>query len=105
MADAWARIEEWKCAHNQNRPQSAFGGLTPAEFAEQLKLARKVALNPDQRRGEIRLVMQDQSEWANAIRAAHGLDGADTLKGGRGNDLFFAARDRISYSVDAVKIT
>ena len=43
MADARARIEEWRCDYNQNRPHSALGGLTPAEFADQLKPARKVA--------------------------------------------------------------
>lgn len=43
MADARMRIEEWRCDYNQNRPHSALGGLTPAEFADQLKPARKVA--------------------------------------------------------------
>lgn len=43
MADARVRIEEWRTDYNQNRPHSALGGLTPAEFADQLKPARKVA--------------------------------------------------------------
>lgn len=43
MDDARMRIEEWRCDYNQNRPHSALAGLTPAEFAEQLKPARKVA--------------------------------------------------------------
>jgi transposase InsO family protein len=43
MGDARARIEEWRCDYNQNRPHSSLGGLTPAEFAGQLKTARKVA--------------------------------------------------------------
>ena len=43
MADARARIEEWRSDYNQNRPHSALGGLTPAAFAEQLKPARKIA--------------------------------------------------------------
>ena len=43
MADVRIRIEEWRCDDNQNRPHSALGGLTPAEFADQLKPTRKVA--------------------------------------------------------------
>jgi putative transposase len=43
MADVRIRIEEWRCDYNQNRPHSALGGLTPAEFADQLKPTRKVA--------------------------------------------------------------
>ena len=43
MGDARARIEEWRIDYNQNRPHSALGGLTPIEFAGQLKPARKVA--------------------------------------------------------------
>ena len=43
MADARARIEEWRTDYNLNRPHSALGGLTPAEFADQLNPARKVA--------------------------------------------------------------
>jgi putative transposase len=43
MGDARARIEAWRIDYNQNRPHSALGGLTPAEFADQLKPARKVA--------------------------------------------------------------
>jgi putative transposase len=39
MADARARIEEWRIDYNQNRPHSSLGGLTPAEFADQLKPA------------------------------------------------------------------
>lgn len=43
MGDARARIEEWRTDYNRNRPHSALGDLTPAEFADQLKPARKVA--------------------------------------------------------------
>jgi putative transposase len=43
MGDARARIEEWRTDYNQNRPHSSLGSLTPAEFADQLKSARKVA--------------------------------------------------------------
>ena len=43
MAEARARIEEWRTDYNQNRPHSSFGGSTPADFADQLKPTRKVA--------------------------------------------------------------
>ena len=43
MGDARTRIEEWRIDYNQNRPHSALGGLTPAEFADQINQARKVA--------------------------------------------------------------
>jgi putative transposase len=43
MGDARARIEVWRIDYNENRPHSALGGLTPAEFAEQLNEAWKVA--------------------------------------------------------------
>jgi putative transposase len=43
MADARARIEEWRDDYNHARPHSSLGGLTPAAFADQLKPARKVA--------------------------------------------------------------
>ena len=43
MGDARARIEAWRIDYNRNRPHSALGGLTPIEFADQLKLARNVA--------------------------------------------------------------
>jgi len=43
MADARARIDEWRTDYNYARPHSSLGGLTPAAFAEQLKPARKVA--------------------------------------------------------------
>ena len=43
MGDARARIEEWRIDYNQNRPHSALGGLTPAEFAGQLNDTRNVA--------------------------------------------------------------
>ncbi|MEL6576773.1 MAG: transposase, partial [Pseudomonadota bacterium] len=43
MGDARARIEEWRIDYNHNRPHSALDGLTPSEFADQLKPARKVA--------------------------------------------------------------
>ena len=42
MSDARTRIEEWRTDYNHNRPHSALGCLTPAEFADQLKPARKV---------------------------------------------------------------
>ena len=43
MGDARARIEEWRIDYNQNRPHSSLSGLTPAEFADKLQPARKVA--------------------------------------------------------------
>mgnify|MGYP000464330785 CR=1 FL=1 len=43
MADARARIEDWRTDYNHNRPHSSLSGLTPAEFADQLNPARKVA--------------------------------------------------------------
>ncbi len=43
LADARARIEEWRIDYNENRPHSSLGGLTPAAFADQLNPARKVA--------------------------------------------------------------
>ena len=43
MADARTRIEAWRIDYNQNHPHSALGGLTPTEFADQVKPARKVA--------------------------------------------------------------
>jgi putative transposase len=43
MGDARTRIEEWRIDYNQNRPHSALGDLTPTEFADQLKPARKLA--------------------------------------------------------------
>ena len=43
MGDGRARIEARRVDYNQNRPHSALGGLTPAEFAGQLKPARMVA--------------------------------------------------------------
>jgi putative transposase len=33
LADARQKIEEWRCDYNQERPHSALGYLTPAEFA------------------------------------------------------------------------
>lgn len=42
MGDALARIEAWRVDDNQNRPHSALGDLTPAEFAGQLKSSRNV---------------------------------------------------------------
>ena len=43
MADARTRINAWRTDDNQSHPHSALGGLTPTEFADQLKPARKVA--------------------------------------------------------------
>ncbi|MEM6354875.1 MAG: integrase core domain-containing protein, partial [Pseudomonadota bacterium] len=43
MGDARARLEEWRIDYNCNRPHSALSGFTPAEFADQLQPARKVA--------------------------------------------------------------
>ncbi|MEM8753912.1 MAG: integrase core domain-containing protein [Pseudomonadota bacterium] len=43
MSDARARIEDWRIDYNRNRPHSVLGGLTPTEFADQLKPAEKVA--------------------------------------------------------------
>jgi len=34
LADARQKIEEWRCDYNQERPHSALGYLTPAEFAQ-----------------------------------------------------------------------
>jgi putative transposase len=35
MIDARDRIEEWRCAYNEDRPYSALGNLTPKAFASQ----------------------------------------------------------------------
>ena len=43
MADAQDRIEEWRCACNEDRPHSALGNLTPTAFASQAHQARSVA--------------------------------------------------------------
>jgi putative transposase len=43
LADAWARIEEWRCHYNEERPHSALGNLTPKAFANQAQLARELA--------------------------------------------------------------
>jgi putative transposase len=43
MADARARVAEWRADYNQNRPHSGLGGSTPAEVADRLKPALKVA--------------------------------------------------------------
>jgi putative transposase len=43
MADAQDRIEEWRCAYNEDRPHSALGNLTPKAFASQAHQARRVA--------------------------------------------------------------
>lgn len=42
-ADARTRINNWRIDHNQNRPHSALGNLTPSALAAQLKPARKIA--------------------------------------------------------------
>lgn len=43
MADARARINDWKDDYNQNRPHTSLGNWTPAQLADQLKSARKAA--------------------------------------------------------------
>jgi putative transposase len=43
MADARDRIEDSKHQHNEDRPHSALGNLTPNAFADQASKARKVA--------------------------------------------------------------
>ena len=43
LADACARIEEWRCHYNEDRPHTALRNLTPGQFAEQAYRARKVA--------------------------------------------------------------
>lgn len=43
MGGAPARIDAWRTDYNLDRPHSAPGGLTPAEFNGQLKPARKLA--------------------------------------------------------------
>ena len=43
MADARQRINEWRDDDNEQRPHSSLGNLTPSQFAEQLKPARKAA--------------------------------------------------------------
>jgi putative transposase len=41
--DARDRIERWRADHNDDRPRSALGGLTPSAFARQADRARKLA--------------------------------------------------------------
>jgi putative transposase len=36
LAYAWTVIEAWRCKYNEERPQKALGGLTPAAYARQL---------------------------------------------------------------------
>ena len=43
LADARDRIEDWRCAYNEDRPHSALGNLTPRAFAIQAHRARGVA--------------------------------------------------------------
>jgi putative transposase len=43
MADARDRIEQWRGDHNEDRPHSALGGLTPGAFARQANRARELA--------------------------------------------------------------
>ena len=42
-AGARDRIERWRADHNEERPHSALGGLTPSAFARQPSRARKLA--------------------------------------------------------------
>lgn len=51
--------EVWRPDHNEHRPHSSLGNLTPSEFASQGQAtlaaeARKVAWTPDQRRGHVK---------------------------------------------------
>jgi putative transposase len=48
LAEARAVIERWRCDHNQVRPHSAHGGLTPE--AAHLRSAGARLRNPDQLR-------------------------------------------------------
>jgi len=42
LADACARIEEWRCHYHEDRPHTALGGLTPRAFADQALTARQL---------------------------------------------------------------
>ncbi len=42
LADARARIEEWRCHYNEDRPHIALGGLTPQSFANQAVTAENL---------------------------------------------------------------
>jgi putative transposase len=55
MADARDRIEQGRTDDNKDRPHSALGTLTPRAFAIQAHQARKVAKNPDQNWGAVRM--------------------------------------------------
>jgi putative transposase len=43
LADARARIEEWRRHYNEERPHSALGNLPPRAFANQAQPARELA--------------------------------------------------------------
>jgi putative transposase len=43
MADAMDRIETWRRDHDEERPHTALGSLTPRAFASQAHQARRVA--------------------------------------------------------------
>jgi putative transposase len=43
LADARARIEEWRYHYNEERAHSALGNLTPKAFANQAQPARELA--------------------------------------------------------------
>ncbi len=43
LADVRARIEEWRCHYNEERPHSALGNLTSMAFANQGQPARELA--------------------------------------------------------------
>ena len=43
LADARDRIEARRIEHNEERPHTALGSLTPREFAAQAQPARRVA--------------------------------------------------------------
>jgi putative transposase len=57
MADSCHRIDVWKVDYNENRPYSALENLTPSASTAQLKPARKVAWNPDQRWGDVQPIV------------------------------------------------
>jgi putative transposase len=43
LAEARARIAEWRCHYNEERPHSALGNLTPKALADQVQPAREPA--------------------------------------------------------------
>ena len=53
MTDARYRIDEWRCAYNEDRSHSALGNLTPKAFASQAHQAPRVAKQLDQSWGQV----------------------------------------------------